>query len=45
MKASFVAANLRLRGPEGQRVLEARSLLERFEIISELLGVEERTLN
>lgn len=45
LKASFVAANLRLRGPEGQRVLEARTLLERFEIISELLGVEERTLN
>lgn len=45
LKASFVAANLRLRGPQGQRVLEARTLLERFEIISELLGVEQRTLN
>jgi uncharacterized protein len=45
LKASFVAANLRLRGAQGQRVLEARNLLERFEIISELLGVEKRTLN
>jgi uncharacterized protein len=45
LKASFVAANLRLRGAQGQRVLEARNLLERFEIISELLGVEQRTLN
>ena len=45
LKASFVAANLRLRGPQGQRVLEARTLLERFEIISELIGVEQRTLN
>jgi uncharacterized protein len=45
LQASFVAANLRLRGAQGQRVLEARNLLERFEIISELLGVEQRTLN
>jgi Lon protease-like protein len=45
LKASFIAANLRLRGAQGQRVLEARNLLERFEIISELMGVEERTLN
>jgi hypothetical protein len=40
-----VAANLRLSGPHGQRVLEARNLLERFEIISDYLGVEQRTLN
>jgi hypothetical protein len=45
LKASFVAANLRLPGPQGQRVLEARNLLERFEIISDYLGVEQRTLN
>ena len=45
LKASFVAANLRLRGLQGQRILEARTLLERFEIISELMGVEQRTLN
>ncbi len=45
LKASFVAANLRLRGPQGQRILEARNLLERFEIISDYLGVEQRTLN
>jgi Lon protease-like protein len=45
LKASFVAANLRLPGPQGQRILEARNLLERFEIISDYLGVEQRTLN
>ena len=48
LKASFVAANLGL--PEGerfqiQRVLEAKTLLERFEILSELIGVEHRELN
>jgi Lon protease-like protein len=48
LKASFVAANLGL--PEGeryqiQRVLEAKTLLERFEILSELIGVEQRQLN
>ena len=48
LKASFVAANLGL--PEGerfqiQRVLEAKTLLERFEILSELIGVEQRELN
>jgi uncharacterized protein len=45
LKASFVAANLRLGGPQGQRVLEAKSLLERFEILSELLGADKRVLN
>jgi uncharacterized protein len=45
LKASFIAANLRLRGPQGQRVLEAKSLLERFEILSELIGSDSRVLN
>jgi uncharacterized protein len=45
LKASFVAANLRLRGPQGQRVLEAKTLLERFEILSELIGTSKRILN
>ena len=45
LKASFVAANLRLSGLQGQRVLEAKSLLERFEILSELLGADKRVLN
>jgi uncharacterized protein len=40
LKASFVAANLRLPGIQGQRVLEAKTLLERFEVLSELLGGE-----
>jgi uncharacterized protein len=48
LKSSFVAANLGL--PEGQRykvqaVLEAKTLLERFEILSSLIGVEQRQLN
>ncbi len=48
LQASFVAANLGL--PENerykiQRVLEANSLLERFEVISELLGVSQKQLN
>jgi uncharacterized protein len=45
LKASFVAANLRLPGLQGQRVLESRTLLERFEILSELLGSEERLVS
>jgi uncharacterized protein len=45
LKASFVAANLRLGGAQGQRVLEAKSLLERFEILAELLGTDKRVLN
>jgi uncharacterized protein len=45
LKASFVAANLRLGGPQGQRVLEAKTLLERFEILAELLGTGTRVLN
>jgi uncharacterized protein len=45
LKASFVAANLRLGGNEGQRVLESRNLLERFEILSEYIGLEQRQLN
>lgn len=45
LKASFVAANLRLRGLEGQRILESKTLLERFEILSEFVGAEQRTLN
>lgn len=45
LKASFVAANLRLSGMDGQRVLEARSLLERFEVLSEFVGVQKRMLN
>jgi uncharacterized protein len=45
LKASFVAANLRLGGVQGQRVLEAKTLLERFEILSELLGADKRVLN
>ena len=45
LKASFVAANLRLPGPQGQRVLESKTLLERFEILSELIGTEMRALN
>jgi uncharacterized protein len=45
LKASFVAANLRLGGMQGQRVLEAKTLLERFEILAELLGTEKRVLN
>ena len=45
LKASFVAANLRLGGIEGQRILESKTLLERFEILSEFVGVEQRTLN
>jgi uncharacterized protein len=45
LKASFVAANLRLGGVQGQRVLEAKTLLERFEILAELLGTEKRVLN
>ena len=48
LKASFVAANLGL--PEGeryqiQRVLEAKTLLERFEVLSTLIGTEQRQLN
>ena len=45
LKASFVAANMRLEGPQGQRVLEAKTLLERFEILAELLGTGTRVLN
>lgn len=45
LKASFVAANLRLSGMDGQRVLEARNLFERFEILSEFVGVQKRMLN
>jgi uncharacterized protein len=45
LKASFVAANLRLPGLQGQRVLEAKTLLERFEILAELLGSESRVAN
>jgi Lon protease-like protein len=45
LRASFVAANLKLRGDEGQRVLESKTLLERFEILSEYVGVEQRQLN
>jgi uncharacterized protein len=45
LKASFVAANLRLGGTEAQRILESKSLLERFEIISEYVGKEQRQLN
>jgi uncharacterized protein len=45
LKASFVAANLRLSGMDGQRVLEAKSLFERFEILSEFVGVSKRILN
>jgi Lon protease-like protein len=48
LRASFVAANLGL--PEGeryqvQRVLEAKTLLERFEMLSGLVGIEQRQLN
>lgn len=45
LKASFVAANLRLSGTDGQRILEAKSLFERFEILSEFVGVSKRVLN
>jgi uncharacterized protein len=45
LKASFVAANLRLSGNDAQRVLEAKNLLERFEILSEFVGVQKRELN
>lgn len=48
LQASFVAANLGLAENERykiQRVLEANSLLERFEVISELLGVSQKQLN
>ncbi len=45
LKASFIAANLRLSGKDGQRVLEAKNLLERFEILSEFVGVQNRVLN
>ncbi len=48
LQASFVAANLGLSENERykiQRVLEANSLLERFEVISELLGVSQKQLN
>jgi uncharacterized protein len=45
LKASFVAANLRLSGVDGQRILEAKSLFERFEILSEFVGVQKRMLN
>jgi hypothetical protein len=45
LKASFVAANLRLSGMDGQRVLEAKNLFERFEILSEFVGVQKRMLN
>ena len=45
LKASFVAANLRLGGFEGQRILESKTLLERFEILSEFIGGQQRTLN
>ena len=48
LQASFVAANLGLLENERykiQRVLEANSLLERFEVISELLGVSQKQLN
>ncbi len=48
LQASFVAANLGLAENERykiQRVLEADSLLTRFEVISELLGVSQKQLN
>lgn len=45
LAASFVAANLGLPGPIAQRVLEAPSLLERYEVLSDILGVGERALN
>lgn len=45
LAASFVAANLGLRGQDGQRVLEARTLLERYELLSELIGADEKALN
>jgi uncharacterized protein len=48
LQASFVAANLGLPDNERhkvQRVLEANSLLTRFEAISELLGVSQKQLN
>jgi uncharacterized protein len=48
LKASFVAANLGLAEGEHhkvQDVLAARTLLERFEILSGLVGVEQRQLN
>jgi uncharacterized protein len=45
LKASFVAANLRLGGNEGQRILESKTLLERFEILSEFIGSDGRQLN
>jgi uncharacterized protein len=45
LKASFIAANLRLSGKDGQRVLEAKNLFERFEILSEFVGVQNRVLN
>ncbi len=45
LKASFIAANLRLSGMDAQRVLEAKNLFERYEILSELVGVQKRTLN
>lgn len=45
LAASFVAANLRLPGPQAQRVLEAESLLSRYEVLAELLGLERPVLN
>jgi uncharacterized protein len=48
LQASFVAANLGLQENERyklQRVLEANSLLTRFEVISEFLGVSQKLLN
>ncbi len=45
LKASFVAANLRLSGMDAQRVLEAKNLFERFEILSEFVGVPKKLLN
>jgi Lon protease-like protein len=45
LAASFVAANLRLPGDDAQRVLEAPSLLERFEQLLEHLAAPSRALN
>jgi uncharacterized protein len=45
LQASFITANLRLAGPQSQEILEATSLLERFERLAALLGRDIRQLN
>ncbi|MBB6097259.1 hypothetical protein HNR42_000673 [Deinobacterium chartae] len=43
--ASFVAANLRLSGEQMQRVLEAPSLLARWQLLAQWIPEAKRTLN